>query len=212
MLPIATMAIALTLPGCFIAPIVDSYKRTSTHEIKAEYTKLEDKTFAVIVSSGRGIESENPGVTDAILLRITQRLVLPEVGASGAIPPADVIQTLYNRPAWQSMNYEDIAKHLLDGVERLVVIEMDEFRLTEPGNKYEWSGVAAGRVMVVEIDGIDPNAVVYEKFVSVRFPDKQGYTPDILKSKDVASVLLARFVDRASWLFYNHQEPYYPEY
>jgi hypothetical protein len=97
-------------------------------------------------------------------------------------------------------------------VDRLVYIELEEFRLSDPGNKYEWSGLATGRVMVIETDGLDPNQVVFEKLISVRFPSKQGFTPESIDAKAVASTLLAYFVDRASWLFYDHQEPYYPEY
>jgi hypothetical protein len=203
---------ALLLGGCIIAPIVENYKRTSTHTIKAEYTKLQDKTFAVIVTSGRGIESESPGITDAMMERISFRLAQKEVGASGVIPPRDVIKSLYNHPAWQSKTYAELAKDLLGGVDRLVYIELEEFRKTEPGNNYEWDGMASGRVMVIESDGIDPNRIVFEKLVSVQFPTKKGLTPDSLSANAVASTLLSHFVDRASWLFYDHQEPYYPEY
>lgn len=207
-----TPLVVLPLGGCIIAPIVENYKRTSTHEVKAQYTKLQDKTFAVIVSAGRGIETEVPGTSDTMLERISFRLAQPDVGASGVVPPLTVIKTLYDRPQWQAMTYQELAKDLLGGVDRLVFIELEEFRLTEPGNDYEWAGVAAGRVLVVESDGIDPNQIVFEKYVSVKFPDKAGLTPENIQGNAIASTLMMRFVDRASWLFYDHQEPYYPEY
>lgn len=202
----------LSLSGCILAPIVENYKRTSTHEVKAQYTKLEDKTFAVVVSAGRGIETEAPGVPDEMLVRISYRLSQPEVGAAGVLPPRTVVKMLYDRPQWQAMTYQELAKDLLGGVERLVFIELEDFRLTDPGNDYEWNGVAAGRVLVVESDGIDPNQIVFEKYISVKFPDKSGWTPQTMQQNLVVSTLLSRFVDRASWLFYDHQEPYYPEY
>lgn len=209
----ATVGIALLGQGCIIAPIVENYKRTSTHTIKAKYEKLRDKTFAVVISASRGIESEQPGVTDAMMERISLRLAQPEskVEASGVTPPKIVAKTLYNRPAWQAMTYEEVAK-LLGGVDRLIFIELEEFRLSDAGNRYEWAGAASGRVMVIEADGYDPNAVAFEELVRVRFPDKSGFTPDTLTAQAVASTLLSRFVDRASWLFYDHEEPYYPEY
>lgn len=209
------LALALSLSGCaaggVIGVVVENYKKTSTHEIKAQYTKLEGHSFAVVVASGRGIESETPGISDAMMERISIRLAADEVGASGAVQPQDVIRTLYNHPSWQSMTYSELAK-LLGGVDRLVYIELEDFRLTDPGNSYEWAGVASGRVMVIEADGLDPDRVVFEKLVSVQFPTKKGLTPDALSAKEVASTLLSYFVDRASWLFYDHQEPYYPEY
>lgn len=209
------VALAACLSGCAAAGVfgvmAENYKRTSTHEIKAQYTGLQDKSFAVVVASGRGIESETPGITDAMMERISMRLQQREVGASGFVQPIDVVKTLYNHPSWQSMTYAELTK-LLGGMDRLVYIELEEFRLTEPGNTYEWAGVAAGRVMVIESDGLDPNRVVFEQLVNIQFPNKKGLTPESLSARDVASTLLAYFVDRASWLFYNHQEPYYPEY
>jgi len=209
---LALVLLTLPLGGCIIAPIVENYKRTSTKTVEAQYTKLRDKTFAVVISAGRGIESEVPGISDALLEEISFRLSQPVVGAAGVVPPRTVVKTLYDRPQWQAMTYQEIAKDLLGGVDRLVFIELEEFRLTDPGNTYEWNGVAAGRVLVIESDGIDPNQIVFEKYVSVKFPDKAGLTPENIKAIAIASTLKNRFVDRASWLFYDHQEPYYPEY
>lgn len=209
---LALVLLTLPLGGCIIAPIMDNYYRTSTKTVKAQYTKLEDKTFAVIISAGRGIETEAPGVPDEMLMRVSFRLSQPVVGAAGVVPPLTVVKTLYDRPQWQAMTYQEIAKDLLCGVDRLVLIELEDFRLTDPGNAYEWNGVAAGRVLVIESDGVDPNQIVFEKYVSVKFPDKPGWTPQTMKDDLVISTLLSRFVDRATWLFYDHQEPYYPEY
>lgn len=205
----------LLMSGCVagaVGVLVENYKKTGTHEVKAQYTKLKDNSFAVVVASGRGIESETPGIGDAMMERISFRLAQSEVGASGVVPPRDVVKALYDHPSWQSMRYSEMAKDLLGGVDRLVYIELEDFRLTDPGNTYEWAGVASGRVMVIEADGLDPDRIAFEKLVSVQFPTKKGFTPEAMTSKEVASTLLSYFVDRASWLFYDHQEPYYPEY
>lgn len=206
----------LLASGCGAVGIVgvigENYKRTHTHTIEAQYRGLEDKSFAVVVVSGRGIESEVPGIGDAMMDRICARLSLPEVGAAGKVPAVSVIKALYDHPSWQSMTYAEMAKNLLGGVDRLVYIELEDVQLYEPGNRYEWNGLASGRLMVFESDGLDPNQVTFEKAISVKFPDKQGFTPDDIDALTVKSTLLARFVDRASWLFYDHQEPYYPDY
>jgi hypothetical protein len=205
----------LVLSGCIlapIAPILDNYNRTRTVTVKAEYAGLKGASFAVVVSAGRGIESETPGITDEMLGRISFRLAQPEVGATGVVPPETVVKSLYEQPSWPAMTYGELAKDVLGGVQRLVLIELEDFRLTEPGNRYEWAGVASGRVMVIESDGVDPNQIVFEKFISVKFPDKQGFTPESIDSRTVASELLRRFVDRTSWLFYDHQEPFMREY
>ncbi len=208
------LSCALLAGGCNIVGIggviAENYKRTSTHAIDPKCEKIQGKTFAVVISAGRAIDAEHPGVTDEILRRITERLA-GNAGASGVVPAADVQRYTYNHPGWQGMAFSELAKEL-GGVERLVFIELQEFRLIDAGNKYEWNGVATGIVGVAELDSVTPDALSYEQVVSVKFPDKQGTSADDISANVVASTLIARFTDRASWLFYKHEEPYYPEY
>ena len=57
-----------------------------------------------------------------------------------------------------------------------------------------------------------PEEFAFEKPVKVQFPDKDGYGPTELASGVVSTELARRFVDRATWMFYLHEEPYYPKY
>ncbi len=208
------LSCALLAGGCNImgigGVIAENYKRTSTHSIDPKCDQLKGKAFAVVISAGRAIDGEHPGVTDELLARITERLAA-HAGASGVVPAADVQRYTYNHPGWQGMAFTELGKEL-GGVERLVFVELQEFRLIDPGNKYEWNGVATGIVGVAELDSITPDALSYEQIVSVKFPDKQGSSAEDMVANIVASTLIARFTDRASWLFYKHEEPYYPEY
>ena len=104
----------------------------------------------------------------------------------------------------------ELAKEL--GVERLIVVEVIEYRLTEPGNQYLWDGVAAGTVGVIEADTSISDEFAFEKSVRVTFPDKQGYGPSDFSRQELTTALALRFLDRVTWPFYNHQEPYYPKY
>ncbi len=56
------------------------------------------------------------------------------------------------------------------------MVELQEFRLHDPGNQYLWNA-AIGTVGVIESDGLVPENYVFEKIVSVKFPDKQGTGP-----------------------------------
>ena len=205
---------AATLGGCTaIGFMAESYKRESTHEVKAEYEGLAGKSFAVVVTADRMIEADHPGINDRMCAKITERLSaqgnVPLAG--GFVPAKQVLRYLYDNPSWPARPLPELATGL-GGVDRLVYIELTEYRLHEPGNPYEWSGVASANVSVLELDGTNPENFAFEKPLTVKFPDKKGVDSSQLGADGMTSVLSSRLVDRASWLFYNHQEPYYPDY
>jgi hypothetical protein len=87
-----------------------------------------------------------------------------------------------------------------------------EYRLNEPGNQYLWSGLATGTLDVYEADSPAPDEPAFQKPIRVAFPDKNGLGPNDIPRAGVATELGRRFVDRATWLFFKHEEPYYPKY
>jgi hypothetical protein len=212
----ALAAALLVLQGCnalgFGGAMIESYKRNSTHPIDAEYTGLAGKKWAVVVSAPRSIQGEFPDAVPFITSKITERLVQQQdqVAAAGYIPAAAVLNYQYQHPRWRTMSYSDLAASL--GVDRLIYIELDEYRLNEPGNQYLWSGIATGTLGVAEAESPVPDEFVYTKNIGVSFPDKSGMGQNDMSQREVNTVLAARFIDRASWLFYRHEEPYYPKY
>jgi hypothetical protein len=97
-------------------------------------------------------------------------------------------------------------------VDCVVIVEIDEFQLHDPGNMYTWDGVASGTVGVFDVTGPLPNEFAFRKVVTVRFPDQKGQSPDAMPGDMVSTELLRRFIDRAVWPFYTHEEPYYKKY
>lgn len=210
------VCVVFTLGGCnIIAPIgglVDSYRRQSTHGVPEEYRGLTGKRFAVLIVVDRIIQGDHPDIVPYLTTKITERLVneQQQIGATGVIPADRLLNYLYDHPRWLSMPRGQLAKEL--GVERLVVVEVIEYRLTEPGNQYLWDGVATGTLGVIEADTALSDEFAFEKSVRVTFPDKQGYGPSDMSREEVTTALALRFLDRVTWPFYNHQEPYYPKY
>jgi len=203
-----------SVAGCSaVGFMAESYRKDSTKEVKAAYTGLEGKSFAVVVTADRMIEADHPGITDRLAGKITERLAntqnLPK--ASGFVPTKEVLRYLYDNPAWPARPLSELSKGL-GGVDRLIYIQITEYRLNDPGNAYEWDGVASGTVAVIECDGPAPDEFAFEQSIGVPFPGKRGLSPEQISAAQVTSALSLRFIDRASWLFYNHQEPYYPEY
>jgi hypothetical protein len=210
---LALAALTLGMSGCnllgFVGALEEQRRRHSKKWVDPEYEGLAEKSYAVIIVADRAVEMDMPWLVRHLTGKINEA-IKSNVDASGWIPTDDLLVHLYQNPRWIALSYSALAEDL--GVERLVIVRLDEFRLYEPGNQYLWSGVAAGVVGVVEADGPIPDELTFQRVVRVAFPDKSGMGPTDYSEREVTAVLAARFTDRASWLFYRHQEPYYPDY
>lgn len=208
-------AAALTLmPGCqLIGGMMANARRNSTHIVEAEYEGLGGKSFAVLVSADRAIQGEHPGLVEHLTDRITERLAAStnKPKAAGVVPVSDVLRYQSRHPDWASKPFDKLAEEL-GGVQRLIFVEISEYRLNESGNAYEWDGAAIGSVRVVEVDSGSLDTFAFDKLVNVVYPGKKGITPDQISRSAMTSMLALRFIDRASWNFYAHEEPVEPEY
>lgn len=207
--------IAIAFNGCSIGKLIggmaESHRRTTTRTVAAEYTGLEGKSFAVVVYADRVLQGNQPQLVPRLTNVVTAQLAQPErTGVTGFVPMPPLLEFQLSRPDWITWTYQQLAEEF--GVDRLVVIEVVEYRLNDPGNSYLWNGIASGTVGVAETDGSFPNELTFRKDIRVRFPDQDGLGPNEFSNRQVRSMLERRFVDRVSWLFYEHQEPYYPEY
>jgi hypothetical protein len=209
-------SLAVVSGGCAIVgfggAMVESYRRQSTRPVDAEYTNLEGKRWAVIVTANRIIQADHPQIVPYLNTRIVERLLeqQEQIAATGYVPAERVLAYIYENPRWIAMPRGELARQL--GVDRLIIVELLEYRLHDPGNQYLWNGLATGTVGVIEADSPVPDEFAWERAIRVGFPDKTGVGPGDLPAQAVATALAGRFIDRASWLFYRHEEPYYPKY
>lgn len=207
-LAFSALTLSLTqMSGCIVGAAIggmaESYHRTGSSEVEAEYEGIIGKSFAVVVSADRVIEGNNPGISARINQRVNDRII-QNAGAAFAIPSADLLTVLYNTPQWPAMTRGEVAEML--GVERLVVVELVEYRLNEPGNKYIWDGSASCVVSVYESDSPFPDDPVFEKAIRVSFPDTSGLMRTEIPEAAVNTELANRITNRISWLFYTHEE------
>ncbi len=197
----------LSAPGCIIPAAIggmaESYHRTGKSTIPAEYTGISGKSFAVVVTGSRMIESDHPGLTARMIQRINDRLIA-NANPSYAIPSGDLLTVLYNAPQWPAMTRGEVGEML--GVERLVVVEIIDYSLHEPGNQYLWDGVTTALVQVFETDSAMPDDPVFEKSIRITFPDSKGFLRTDIPEAAVTSELSNRLVNRVAWLFYEHEE------
>lgn len=206
---LTTLALStLLLAGCNIiaagAVLAEEIRRQGSSTIQAEYEGIQDKSFAAVVIADRAIQSDHPNIAARLTDR-TNRLLHDNAEGQGWIPPADLLAYLYNHPAWVAWSRDRLAEEL--GVERLIVIELTEYRLNAEGNQYEWEGIASAIVEVYEADSVVPDEPAYSQLISVAFPDNAGVLTEQISRRDVTSVLSLRLSNRAAWLFYDHSEP-----
>ena len=208
------VCVACTFTGCAgIGGMIENYKRESTHSIAPEYTGLAGKSFAVVVTADRSIQAQHPLLVETIMNRVTQRLSdaknMPK--AAGFVPASTVAAYQYKTPGWTGKSLSELGRQL-GNPQRLIFIEVSEFRLHEPGNQYEWNGAASGRVAIAELDSATPDDYAFQKNLAMTFPDKKGVSTTDMPENLITSELLRRIVDRTVWPLVKHEEPYYPKY
>lgn len=190
--------------GQLIGGMASSHQRTGSTEFKAKYSGLTDKTFAVIVASDRSIQSDFPGIVP-VITREVSKLLAEHAGAKGMLPANEVLQYQSQHPGWVARPFDQLAKDL--AVDRVVYIDLQEFALTDPGNIYVYNGAAAGVVHVIEAESPVASEFAFGEPVRVKYPDMSGMGPNQIPRQDVLNMLAKRFIDRAAWLLYDHEEP-----
>lgn len=197
--------------GCVaaaVSAIGQQIERGKKLDVPAAYDGLENHTSAVIVNADYATLVEHPDVVGNVTANVAVR-IRREVKGASVLPPGEVLDWQYRTPQWRAMPYGEIAKEL--GVERLVFIDLYEYRLNPVGNSYLWDGVAGANIGVIEADGMAPDEFVFTTNLVQRFPDKDGVGKESARREDIQRGLITLFVQHASWIFYRHIEDKYPQ-
>jgi hypothetical protein len=203
---IAALGAAGPMSGCaIIGFIAGGIDEATPRKVDAQYRGMSGKDFAVVATTDRMIEADFPGVIPKVIGDLSERLANEKaVDASGYVPADRVLAYLYAHPNWLTRPMSEVAKDL--GVQRLIFVEVTEYRLNEPGNSYIWKGVAAGVVQVYEADSPLPDDPAFDHALQVVFPDDSAVAATDMPGNVVGTELVKRFVDRVGWLFYYHTE------
>ena len=213
-LGLVSLLMVLFAGGCVIGQLIGgmaaSAKEAGSSEVSAEYDDLSGHTYAVVATTDRSIQAEFPALIPTIIQRLDLQLS-QNSQASGHVPGDDVIGYLANHPQWVAWPRARLAKEL--GVERIVFVEINSFRTNESGNEYVWNGLIWGAISVIDADSeSSTDQESFHKEFQITFPDGSGYGPDDMSKQVVAAELLRRFIQRAGWLFYDHEEKNSLEY
>jgi hypothetical protein len=188
--------------GCeamgFAAEVIDDARKV---EFKAQYTGLAEKNVAILVDAPIDVQVDHPasvpGLTDLLSSGIHTYVEGAQVR-----PPAQIIAFQQRHVFWPMMDIGDLARVL--NVERLILIDIVDYRLVAPGNRYVWDGLLIADVNVYEADGIDPTQPVYRERLTARFPTVDGVRPDQATAREVEQGLQITFAQRVIRLFHDH--------
>ncbi len=201
---IATIAFA-AIAGCDLVGGIaggmsSSYDWTSQVEIPAQYRDLEKKSVAVLVDAPLDIQydftSAVPRITELVNLQISQGV------NCRILRTRDVLAYQSMNAAWISLDYGAIAESL--HVDRIILVDLIEYRLFSPGNSYLWSGQITADVNVYEAESPDPTALAFTEHIVGRFPPIDAVGRDQESAQTIEHGLQLDFTRRVAWLFYDH--------
>lgn len=193
----------LVLSGCDAGGILGHLAGGPTKkvDVEAKYRGLEGKHLAILVSANEYLLYQYPDAATSVCTAVTNRIAanLPSVTV---VPPQQVIAFQDRNPYWTAMPHGELIEKL--GVERLVIIDLSEYRTHEPGNAHVWQGYISGDVGVVEAESAANDRMVFREPVSAAFPEN---TKIGLLNQDEQTIelgMLAFFSRDAAGLFYDH--------
>lgn len=209
-----TLASIVALSGCAAISLVGGMAQNAEYQkkikVRAMYTDLANHECAILVDMSMGMLYEHPLLAGQIALGVGNAIQKNIEGAT-VLNPEHSLAWQYHNSNWNLLPYSDVAAAL--GVERVIIVDIYEYRYNPPGNRYEWEGVAGANIRIIESDpdSFDPDTPADEFSVIARYPDNQAVLAYNTPKDSIEAGLLLTFTQQVAWLFYDHVQPKYPD-
>ncbi len=177
-------------------------------EVHSRYDGLEHQSVAILVDATLELQYEHPDVIDMIAGGVAARIGEHVEGVK-ILHPLQVRDWQYRTAQWSAMPWGEVAAQLQ--VDRILLIDIQDFRLHPRGNRWLWEGVCRAVVAVAERDGYDADEFVDVWEVEARFPELEGLDRDSAGEEEIKTGLMAEFTKQTGWIFYMHLEPKHPD-
>ena len=212
---ISILLIASALPflgscaiGYIAAGMQQNFEYQKLTEVLARYDGLEHQTVAVVVDADLATLYEHPMLCDTVAEGVSKRLA-DKVSGIRILPQPVVRNWKFSTPQWNALPYGDIPKQL--NVDRIVLIDIQNFRLNPRGNRWMWDGQCIAMVGIIERDNIEPDELADIYQVSARFPKLKELDRESATENAIRTGLYVEFIKNVGWLFYPHLQPKYPD-
>jgi len=193
------LALSLGVSGCIVGAIMSG---PQTYDIKAQYLGLQGKRVAVLVAADEYILFTQPKAEELISSAIATELAGNVIDVRVA-NPAQVLEFMRSNPYWTTMPYSELITML--EVDRLMVVDLSDYRLNEPGNQHIWRGNISANVLVIEGDSPDPDQAAFEAQIISLFPDNRAVGLVNADRSTVELATLQLFAVQVGHLFYDHE-------
>lgn len=170
--------------------------------IPARYLGLANKRVAVLVAAHEYILFQNPQADRAVCQELTTRIAANVQGVS-VMDPDQIIEFQRKNPHWTTIPHGRLVKSL--DVDRIVMVDLSEYRTNEPGNAYVWKGVLEAKVGVLEAESDDPDVLVFREHISVQYPENSNVGLVNTNEPTIEMGMLRTFGRDGGGLFYDHQ-------
>ena len=206
---VACLGLAACGVGGIIAKAGEAIEVEKKVEVLAKYRGLENKTVAVVVNAERSVLYEYPTVVPNVAGNVAAG-IKEHVSGAQVLDWRESLAWCYRTPSWTTLPLGTVAEEL--GVDRVVVVDLFEFRLNPPGNRWIWEGMAGANVGIVERDSLDPDGFAEEYSITVKFPDGRAMelSRESASEQQIQLGLVAKFTQTVTKLFYEHLEDKYP--
>lgn len=201
---VALLTLAAAMTGCEGAGYVASAFSDGKPdvEVDAEYRGLENQRVAVLVDADLATLNRYPLAQLEVCKAISEKLAKNVPGIT-VVEAKQVVDFQHRNIYWNHTPYADLAKRL--NVNRIVTVDLAEYRMHEPGNQYILRGTIAARVGVAETDSERPNDLVYNTPVNVIYPSASSIGAVNQNEKTIRLATLDLFSTGAAGKFYDYK-------
>jgi len=173
-------------------------------DVKGQYTDLANRSVAIVVSMSDYVEFNHPDAKRAITEEMARRIQANVPGVT-LTSPSEILQWQKDNAYWATRPPSMLIDQLK--VERLVLVEIGEYRTHEPGDKHVMRGVISASINVVEAEAEDPDNFGASFTKNTMYPEpgesKVGRVGDSEALIEMRTQI--RFCESAAGLFYDHQ-------
>ncbi|MCC7145520.1 MAG: hypothetical protein IT443_03670 [Phycisphaeraceae bacterium] len=178
-------------------------ERKKVYKVAAEYRGLEGHSVGVLVSANDVTLLYSPNAPELVAKQISADLQAHVTGIRLA-DPKQLAEFSERNPYWSVTPFRDLLARLQ--VERLIVIELVEYRLRDADNSFMWRGYSLANVSVAAADAEDVERPVYQTQVRAFFP-AGGRSPGManVEPQIMDTGLSRALAEQVGGLFYDHE-------
>lgn len=201
------LAAALTalLSGCGAAGFVATVAADVAPplDVKAEYKGLANQSVAVLVDADLSVLYQQPLAQYELCAAVAEKIAAGVPGVK-VIDARQIVDFQHRNIYWNTLTYSELAAKL--EVKRLVIVDVQEYRLHEPGDVNIWRGVINAHIGVAEADGPKPNDKVYSTTILAAYPPNRQEGVVNAEQQTIRLGAIDLFSRNAAYKFYDHKE------